>query len=318
MSFNRALLPEPVGYFEHQGLRLVGSGKWRTAACQFHGGSDSLRINTETGGWCCMACGVHGGDVLGYHQQVHGLEFIEGARELGAWVEGDGPGDRPEPRRTPAKAPDRGQEMPQHPRLSDWGLSIWRATLGLPGTIADQYLLARCCALPPADGHVRFHPHLEHPSGYVGPALVALITDAITREPISLHRTWIDADGTKADVDPPRLLLAGHRKQGGVIRLWPDEMVGYGLGIAEGIETALTLATVLNPVWSVIDAGNMAALPALAGIEVLTIAADNDEAGLKGANACATRWTEAGCDVRVVVPPTKGYDLNDFARREVA
>jgi hypothetical protein len=279
-----------------------------------------MRINTATGGWCCMACGVHGGDVLAYHQQIHTLTFIEAAQDLGAWLEDDKPTDRPEPRRTPAKAPERARETAQHPRLSDWGLSIWRDTTGLPGTIADRYLLARCCALPPADGHLRFHPHLEHPSGYVGPALVGLITDAITREPISLHRTWIKADGTKADVEvgKERLVLAGHRKQGGVIRLWPDEAVSYGLGIAEGIETALTLATVLKPVWSLLDAGNLAAFPVLGGIEVLTIAADNDEAGLRGANACATRWTEVGCDVRVVVPPVKGMDLNDFARQRVA
>lgn len=199
-------------------------------------------------------------------------------------------------------------------RLSTWGLELWDACTGLRGTVGEQYLLTRHCALPPADGHLRFHAALKHPSGYTSPALVALVTDAVTREPISLHRTWVKADGTKADVDPPRLLLGGHRKQGGVIRLWPDESVTYGLGIAEGIETALTLATALSPVWSLIDAGNMAAFPVLAGIEVLTIAADHDEAGLDAATACATRWTEEGCDVRVVIPPRERADLNDYAR----
>lgn len=313
MTFDRALLPEPVEYFERQGLRLVGVGKWRTAACQFHGGSDSLRINTDTGGWCCMACGAKGGDVLGYHQQVHGLEFLAAARELGALRDEESPFEGAS-RGMPAQARERAQDTPQHLRLSGWGCDLWKATVGLAGTIGDQYLLARCCALPPPDGHLRFHSELEHPSGHTGPALVGLITDAVSGEPISLHRTWINADGSKADVDPPRLLLAGHRKQGGVIRLWPDEAVGYGLGIAEGIETALTLATVVKPVWSMIDAGNLGALPALPGIEVLTISADNDAAGLKGANACAERWTEAGCDVRLVVPPTQGQDLNDLAR----
>jgi phage/plasmid primase-like uncharacterized protein len=121
-------------------------------------------------------------------------------------------------------------------------------------------------------------------------------------------------NGEKADVQPARMLLKGHRKAGGVIRLWPDEAVDYGLGIAEGIETALTLATVLKPVWSLIDAGNLATLPVLGGVECLTIAADHDAAGIKAAEACAARWVEAGCDVRIVLPPKLGADLNDFLR----
>lgn len=97
MTFDRNLLPDPVGYFEAQGLRLAGPGraKWKTAACQFHGGSDSMRVNTQSGGWCCMACGESGGDVLAYHLKLHGMEFVEAAKQLGAWVE-DGRPQRPQ------------------------------------------------------------------------------------------------------------------------------------------------------------------------------------------------------------------------------
>ena len=87
MSFDRNLLPDPVNYFEGQGLTLAGRGKWRTAACQFHDGSDSMRINTASGGWVCMSCDVHGGNVLDYHIQFHGLEFVDAVRQLGAWVD---------------------------------------------------------------------------------------------------------------------------------------------------------------------------------------------------------------------------------------
>ena len=96
-EFIRDRLPDALGYFEGQGLVLTGRGKWRTARCEFHGGSDSLRINTESGGWCCMNCGAHGGDVLAYHMQARGLEFVEAARDLGAYVD-DG-----KPHRGPAK-----------------------------------------------------------------------------------------------------------------------------------------------------------------------------------------------------------------------
>lgn len=89
MSFDRERLPDPVSYFESQGLRLVGprSSKWKTTACNFHGGSDSMRINAATGAWCCMNCGEKGGDVLAYEMQAHGLEFVEAAKRVGAWID---------------------------------------------------------------------------------------------------------------------------------------------------------------------------------------------------------------------------------------
>jgi hypothetical protein len=196
----------------------------------------------------------------------------------------------------------------KHDTLSDYGRDLWDASKPLSGVALD-YLAARHCRIPPADGDLRWHPSLKHPTGYVGPALVARITDAVTRRPLSLHRTWIRADGRKADVEPPRLLLAGHRKQGGVIRLWPDESVTHGLGVAEGIESALSLAWAYEPTWSVIDAGNLAALPVLHGIEVLTIAADNDVAGQNAADECAQRWADAGCEAFITTQ--KQNDLND-------
>jgi hypothetical protein len=79
-------LPDPQGYFEAQGLVLVGRGAWRTTRCAFHGGSDSMRVNVRSGSFCCMAgCGARGGDVLAYHRAAHGLGFVEAAKDLGAW-----------------------------------------------------------------------------------------------------------------------------------------------------------------------------------------------------------------------------------------
>ena len=91
-EFLRDNLPDPVSYFESEGLKLDGRGKWRTTECRFHGGSDSMRINTQTGGWVCMAgCGARGGDVLAFHMAAHGLGFIEAAKALGAYRDDDKP-----------------------------------------------------------------------------------------------------------------------------------------------------------------------------------------------------------------------------------
>lgn len=191
--------------------------------------------------------------------------------------------------------------------LDRYGLELWAKCQPLKGTLGEQYLLHRRCIVPPGD--LRFHPSLTHkPSGKSGPALVALITDAITGLPMSLHRTWITSAG-KADLIPPRLLLGGHAKQGGVIRLWSDEYVTQGLGVAEGIETALSLAHAYQPVWACIDAGNLAVLPVLPGIECLMIAADKDSAGQSAARSCASRWYAAGADVRITCQMAN--DLND-------
>ena len=89
MSFDRNLLPDPASYFENQGLGLTGprSAKWKTAACIFHGGSDSMRVNTSTGAWVCMSCGAKGGDVLAYEMKTTGAEFVDSCKAVGAWVE---------------------------------------------------------------------------------------------------------------------------------------------------------------------------------------------------------------------------------------
>lgn len=199
------------------------------------------------------------------------------------------------------------QNAQQHTTLSDWGRALWDSTHELSG-IAEDYLMARHCYLPPAHGDLRWHPALKHPSGHVGAALVGLITDVHTNEALSLHRTWITATG-KADIDKPRLLLGNHGIDGGVIRLFPDDMVGSILGIAEGIETGLSLAWFGYPVWATIDAGHLGKFPVLAGIQELYIAQDNDVAGIAAANTCGQRW--ANSDRLVTVSQQTKNDLND-------
>ena len=89
MPFDRTHLPDPTSYFENQGLILKGprSAKWKTTTCNFHGGSDSLRINVASGAWVCMSCGDKGGDVLAYEIKAGGREFVDAAKALGCWVD---------------------------------------------------------------------------------------------------------------------------------------------------------------------------------------------------------------------------------------
>lgn len=87
-TLQRERLPSALEYFEHAGIALLGRGAWRSAICPFHDDAHpSLRVRVDTGAFRCMACGVHGGDVLEFHRRRHGLSFPQAARDLGAWGE---------------------------------------------------------------------------------------------------------------------------------------------------------------------------------------------------------------------------------------
>lgn len=203
----------------------------------------------------------------------------------------------------------------QHSTQQDWSeraVSIWRRTQPLRGTIGQTYLEHRGCVLPPRDSHLRFLPASEK----YPPSLCAAVTDARTAKPISLHFTRLAADGHgKAGTDQDKLLLAGHRKKGGCIRLWPDEAVTYGLAIAEGIETALAAARIYSPMWAAVDASNLAAFPVLPGIDGLAIYADHDNAGISAAQECGQRWEAAGREVCIYRSRTPGEDIADMLAR---
>lgn len=105
MAFDRERLPEPLGYYESQGLTFrERKGRWRTTRCDFHQGSDSLRVNVQTGAWVCMACGVHGGDVLAYEMQLTGADFVSAAKALGCWSDDGKPAIQSKPTPISARA----------------------------------------------------------------------------------------------------------------------------------------------------------------------------------------------------------------------
>ena len=195
---------------------------------------------------------------------------------------------------------------------SDRAEYIWRSAVPIFGTAAETYLRHRGCVLPPADSDLRFlTPTAKHP-----PTLCARVSDIRTAKPISLHFTKLAADGRgKAGSDRDKLLMGGHRKKDGCIRLWPDEAVTHGLAIAEGIESALAAAHAYTPVWAAIDAGNLRAFPLVHGIDALTIFADHDDTGLTAASECARRWLAAGADVAVLRARQAGRDAADVALR---
>lgn len=85
-AFRRERLPNPGEYYRSQGLNITGGAEWKSAICPFHPDKKpSLRLRLDSGGFRCMVCGVHGGDVLAFHMQRYNLNFVTAARALGAW-----------------------------------------------------------------------------------------------------------------------------------------------------------------------------------------------------------------------------------------
>jgi putative DNA primase/helicase len=105
---------------------------------------------------------------------------------------------------------------------------------------------------------------------------------------------------------------------GSVIKLDPDDAVTNGLAIGEGIETCASARHFgIRPVWALGSTSFVSSFPVLAGVECLTILAENDAASARAVDACAMRWHSAGREV-LINRTTYGKDLNDSLRRGAA
>lgn len=144
----------------------------------------------------------------------------------------------------------------------------------------------------------------------VFPAMVAPLVSPGGRV-VALHRTYLAADGRKADVPTVKKLtatagpLAGaciplHKPQRGLV------------GIAEGIETALAAWCGSSvPTVAAYSAGNLAAWQWPASVQRLVIFADNDRAGREGAHTLHARALSAGIGCEVLTPSDEGADWCD-------
>jgi len=190
---------------------------------------------------------------------------------------------------------------------------LWREAQSPMGTVVEAYLRSRTLDLPAeiAGPVLRFHPACPWGDS-VAPAMLGLIRSVMDGEPVGIHRTALDSDGQKI----------GRKVYGSAtaaaIMLDDQAEVATGLTVGEGIETCLAARQLgLRPVWSLISAGNIGALPVLAGIEALTVLAEVDTASTRpSATACervGTRWHGAGRAVDIVHPRV-GKDMNDVLR----
>jgi putative DNA primase/helicase len=219
------------------------------------------------------------------------------------------------PENTPRMSETAGTLNDDESRRIERARAIWRESIDPRGTIVETYWRSRALEL---DGDLvgrvlRFHAACpwrdkDADKTIFVPAMVAVMRSIATDEITAIHRTRLSTEGVKLD---RRMLGVAN---GAAIKLNPDDTVTGGLAIGEGIETcASALQLGIRPTWALGSTSFVSAFPVLAGVECLTILAENDAASAKALDACAMRWHSADREV-LINRSTCGKDLNDAIR----
>jgi putative DNA primase/helicase len=287
-------------------LRLKKSGP-----CPACGGSDRYTFDNRKGrgDFICRGCGA--GDGFELLKRVYGWPFSEARKRVMA-VAGLGalsgmPAATSRDVKRAAISPD---PIPSHPpgRVR----ALVTSSCGLadcPDAVA--YLESRGLWPLPPGCSLKAHPSLDywHEGQRVGrfAGLVAEVRD-ITGELVTAHITYLSNGRKLADREPRKLLSPLTGREGCAVRLMPAAAT---LGIAEGIETALSAAALEGvPVWAALNTSLLARFEPPQGTERLVIFADRDEAGLLAACRLMERLQgRVRLEVRAPAPPHN--DFND-------
>ncbi len=189
---------------------------------------------------------------------------------------------------------------------------IWNQT-GPAGRLISAYLRSRAITLP-APAALRQMGALEYPrSGQWFPAMVAGIQGP-DGEFTGIHRAWLKPGGAgKAGVSSPKMALGVIGR--GAVRL--AEPTGHALGLAEGIETALSVIELYSaPCWAVLGGRNFQKVTIPDHVTEVVIFGDNGDKGREFAERGADRFSREGKTVKVVCPDPPYGDFNDLLQAQ--
>ncbi len=300
----------------HERIQDRAMGKWRSILpalgvsetyltgkhtgcpiCQ--GGKDRFRFDDKAGRgtWICNQCG-HGNGV-DLVMRVKGLQFIEAKKLIEEQL--------------PSARVDLGT------RKRDTGsterfVAMWRAGQQLDGRDPASWYLARRGIAVLDFPALRYLPRAKywHDDKRVAehPAMAAIFS-APDKASHTVHFTYLTPEGRKASLDPARKLAPGPVPAGGAVRLFPSAET---MGIAEGIETALSAAQLFGvPVWAALTAGALVKWQPPETCKCVIVFGDHDESftGQASAYALAHRLRKDGYHVDVRFPEEVGNDWND-------
>lgn len=307
------------------GLREICRGKWgsilpmvgidtryltgRHGPCPICGGMDRFRFDDKNGAgtWICSKCGA--GDGFSLAMQINKWDFKEAASRIEP-LAGSAPRTEARQTRDEKSLRDAMNRLWQAGKAVSYGDPVW------------AYLRSRGLDMDVSPLVLRYVERCRYQGGGETqwfPAMVAKVT-APDGKPATLHRTYLTERGQKAPVEAARRLMPGKVEKGCAIRLAEP---GDVLGIAEGIETALSAGKIFGvPCWAAVSAGMLMAWEPPVGVREVIVFGDNDEsyAGQSAAYALAHRLRarDGGPAVRVELPPDPGMDWNDVVMAEQA
>lgn len=289
-------------------VKLIRRGRVFEGLCPFHKEkTPSFKVENERRAYHCFGCGAHG-DAIAWLVAIEGLSFVEAVEKL--------TGSDIAPKKQfvrPVCAPVSIDERDGYKE----SVAIWDAALPAKGTPVEAYLRARGIRLP-VSAELRYAPRLFHgPSRQSFPAMVARISEA--RGFCAIQRTYLDPNAPKkAPVPKDQQKRGKGAMYAGAVRLREP---GEVLGIAEGIETALS-ATQLYQIgtWAVLSAVRLSRIEIPSHVRSLVIFADAGAAGKREAFAAADIYEARGLPTEIVTPEADypeegGDDFNTVLQR---
>jgi putative DNA primase/helicase len=291
---------------------IGGRNKGIPGPCPACGGTDRYVFDNRhgRGDFHCRCCGA--GDGFALLMRVHGWTFAEARRQVleatqlqtsSKGVASVGCGAR-----AAAISP---APLPSY-RPPARVLAVARgacAVADCPDAVA--YLESRGLWPVPVGCALKAHPALEywHEGQRVGvyPGLVAEVRD-VASELVTLHVSYLEGGRKLATHEPRKILSPLLGRDGCAVRLMPPNDV---LGIAEGVETALSAAALYSvPVWAALNTSLLAKFEPPAGVNLLHIYADADRAGQEAAGRLMERL-QGRVRFELHVPPAPHNDFND-------
>lgn len=268
----------------------------RHGECPFCGGKDRFRFDDKagSGSFFCSQCGA--GDGMEFLKRHFGWSFKDAAANVDAII-------------GTVAAGQAIIERSEADKVASIKKTLRECLRVVPGDPVWLYLNRRV-GLDVVPSDIRFHPGLWHRDGGNHPAMVSALRDK-DGTGVTLHRTYLTAQGEKANVSPCKMLMPGKILTGAAVRL---SRVQESIGIAEGIETALAASRRFGvPVWAATTATLLEQWMPPEGVREVLICVDNDLSftGHAASYALAKRLVRDGIYVRVEIPKNIGVDWCD-------
>lgn len=274
---------------------LRRSGANYSARCPFHDDSTpSLVVYNDSDRFHCFGCGVHG-DAVEFVSRMEGCDPLSAAEAvLGC--------SHFSPQAPVPKVSKRTSSTIEFAR------DIWRKAGSIDGTVADDYLWNRGIFRHnlPRRPPLRFDRLRSSKTGSIHPTLVSRIDDE-NGTFAGVQRTFLTVEGLR---HPTAGKMTLGNLSGNATRL---NSGGNKIVLTEGLEDGLSLQSYLTDasVWVTAGTSNLGKVRLPSECCLVTIAADNDDAGAKAAEAAAQTYLNQGFNVSVIHPDRQFKDFNE-------